>query len=262
MLAGISTACFYPELTEQALACISGFGAEAAEIFFNAPSELEDNFTSQLKKIADGNGTKILSVHPFTSGLEPLLFFTEYRRRTLDGLELYKRYFHAANMLGAKIFVLHGDRREATKPYSRYFEMFGELAEIGRSMGITVAQENVPRCSSYCPDFFTAMADCLPDARFVLDTKQCVRAGYSVAQMLSAMGNRVIHLHVSDHDAQHDCLPAGKGILNFAKLVSSLKQYEYDGGLILELYRDNYGDFCELKESYQYLFKAIHMGDA
>lgn len=262
MLAGISTACFYPELTERALVCISGFGAEAAEIFFNAPSELEDRFTRELKTIADSSGTKILSVHPFTSGLEPLLFFTEYRRRTLDGLELYKRYFHAANMLGAEIFVLHGDRREARKPYSRYFEMFEELAETGRSMGITVAQENVPRCSSCCPAFFTAMSNSLPDARFVLDTKQCVRAGYTVEQMMEAMGNRIIHLHISDHDEQHDCLPAGKGVLDFAKLVSGLKQNAYDGGLVLEVYRDNYGDFSELRESYQYLFKAVHMADA
>ncbi|WP_101911117.1 sugar phosphate isomerase/epimerase family protein [Marasmitruncus massiliensis] len=262
MLAGISTACFYPELTERALACISEFGAQAAEIFFNAPSELEDSFTRQLKAVADGSGTQILSVHPFTSGLEPLLFFTEYRRRTLDGLELYKRYFHAANMLGAKIFVLHGDRREATKPYRRYFEMFEELAETGRSMGITVAQENVPRCASYCPEFFTAMANALPDARFVLDTKQCVRAGYSVTQMLDAMGDRIVHLHISDHNEKHDCLPVGKGILNLAELIAGLKRYRYDGGLVLEVYRDNYGAFSELKDSYRYLFEAVYTADA
>lgn len=258
MLAGVSTACFYPERTERAFACLSGFGAEAAEIFFNAPSELKDDFTKQLAKVAADNGTQILSVHPFTSGLEPLLFFTEYRRRTLDGLELYKHYFHAANMLGAKILVLHGDRKEAIKPYSRYFDMFGELAQTGRSMGITVAQENVPRCISHCPEFFKAMAAYLPDARFILDTKQCIRAGYSIEQMIKAMGNRLIHVHVSDHDAKNDCLPVGRGIMDLKALVARLKGSGFDGGVILEVYRDNYGDYKELEESYRLILKAVH----
>ena len=172
VLAGLSTACFYPELTERGLMFAASIGAQAAEVFFNAPSELTDSFVRELRRIADGSGTRILSVHPFTSGLEPLLFFSGYRRRFCDGVELYKRYFHAANLLGANLLVLHGDRRISQKPRSAYFDAFGELAGEGRAMGVTVAQENVPRCASYCPDFFRDMRQYLPDARFVLDIKQ------------------------------------------------------------------------------------------
>lgn len=105
VLAGLSTACFYPELTERGLMFAASIGAQAAEVFFNAPSELTDSFVRELRRIADGSGTRILSVHPFTSGLEPLLFFSGYRRRFCDGVELYKRYFHAANLLGANLLV-------------------------------------------------------------------------------------------------------------------------------------------------------------
>ena len=140
MLAGLSTACFYPELTERGLMFAASIGAQAAEVFFNAPSELTDSFVRELRRIADGSGTRILSVHPFTSGLEPLLFFSGYRRRFCDGVELYKRYFHAANLLGANLLVLHGDRRISQKPRSAYFDAFGELAGEGRAMGVTVAQ--------------------------------------------------------------------------------------------------------------------------
>ena len=38
MVFGISTACFYPELTEKAAEWIAGAGIPAAEVFFNAPS--------------------------------------------------------------------------------------------------------------------------------------------------------------------------------------------------------------------------------
>lgn len=37
MVFGISTACFYPELTEKAAEWIAGAGIPAAEVFFNAP---------------------------------------------------------------------------------------------------------------------------------------------------------------------------------------------------------------------------------
>ena len=189
MLAGISTACFYPELTERGLSYIAGLGAQAAEVFFNAPSELDDGYLRELRRTADGGGTRILSVHPFTSGLEPLLFFSDYRRRFADGIAFYQRYFHAANLLGAKLFVFHGDRRNTTRSRRFYFDRFAELCEAGRRMGVTVAQENVPRCAGYCPDFFTDMRAYLPGARFVLDIKQCVRAGYSPAEMAGAMGD-------------------------------------------------------------------------
>lgn len=160
---------------------------------------------------ADGGGTRILSVHPFTSGLEPLLFFSDYRRRFADGIAFYQRYFHAANLLGAKLFVFHGDRRNTTRSRRFYFDRFAELCEAGRRMGVTVAQENVPRCAGYCPDFFTDMRAYLPGARFVLDIKQCVRAGYSPAEMADAMGEGLVHLHVSDHGARGDCLAARGG---------------------------------------------------
>lgn len=257
MLAGISTACFYPEVTERGLSYIAGLGAQAAEVFLNAASELEEGYLRELRQIADGGGTRILSVHPFTSGLEPLLFFSDYRRRFADGISFYQRYFHAANLLGAKIFVFHGDRRNSHHSRGRYFERFGELCEAGRRMGITVAQENVPRCAGYCPDFFTDMRAALPGARFVLDIKQCVRAGFTPGEMADAMGERLVHLHVSDHGARGDCLPLGQGELDLAALLRKVRGYGFDGGVMLELYRDSYGEYGELNGSYARILSAI-----
>lgn len=257
MLAGISTACFYPELTERGLMFAASIGAQAAEVFFNAPSELTDGFLRELRLIADNAGTRILSVHPFTSGLEPLLFFSDYRRRFCDGVELYKRYFHAANLLGADLLVLHGDRRMSRKPRAAYFDAFGELAGEGRAMGVTVAQENVPRCASYCPDFFRDMRQYLPDARFVLDIKQAVRAGCTPGEMADAMGPGVAHLHVSDHNAQNDCLPVGAGDFDLTALLRQVRANGFDGGVILELYRDSYGEYKELSSAYQNICAAI-----
>ncbi|WP_147538994.1 sugar phosphate isomerase/epimerase family protein [Anaerotruncus rubiinfantis] len=257
MLAGISTSTFYPELTENALRQLAVFGVQAAEVFFNSFSELEEGYVRELSRIAQDGDVKVLSIHPFMSGLEPLLFFSDYRRRFDDAVEFYKRFFHAANLLGAKILVFHGNRRESVRTWPEYFDLFGELMEAGQRMGVTVAQENVPRCQSYCPEFFKAMTDYLPEARFVLDTKQCIRAGYTALEMAQAMGDRVLHVHISDYDETHDCLPVGRGRLDLGALLQTLVGYGFDGGVLLELYRQNYGGYEELWESYDTILSAI-----
>ena len=75
MPVGISTACFYPELLENALSYLAGHGVANTEVFFNAPSEVGVPYVRELAAIARAGGMKICSVHPFTSGLEPLVFF-------------------------------------------------------------------------------------------------------------------------------------------------------------------------------------------
>ena len=257
MLAGISTACLYPELTERALDTILRFGIQSTELFFNAFSELNPNYLRELRQRADDCGTRILSIHPFTSAMEPLLFFSGYYRRFEDGLEFYKQYFEAANLLGAEILVFHGDRREAQRPYESYFDRFAMLMEAGRRMGVTVAQENVPRCASWQPHFFEQMRRALPQARFVLDVKQCLRGGFSAEEMAQAMGDGLVHVHLSDHCAGQDCLPIGKGDMNLPRLLQQFRKQGFDGGVILELYRNNYRDFSELDESYRKILDAI-----
>lgn len=73
---GISTSSFYPALTEDAADAIARARVPAAEVFLNAPSELEEEYLRRLKERLDAGGTEVLSVHPFTCALEPLLLFS------------------------------------------------------------------------------------------------------------------------------------------------------------------------------------------
>jgi len=111
MLPGISTACFYPQYTEDALRTLAGHFPECVEVFINAACELEPEYLRSLRQIAEDAGIKIISLHPYTSGLEPMFFFSNYDRRYDEGLELYKKMSQAANLLGAGIIVFHGAAR-------------------------------------------------------------------------------------------------------------------------------------------------------
>lgn len=257
MLAGVSTACYYPALLEDALQTIADADVEAAEVFINSPCELQGAYLRSLRQIC--RNTRILSLHPFTSGMEPILFFSDYRRRFYDGIEIYKRFFEAAGELGAKIVVFHGNRRESVVPYPQYFDYFGELALIASRMGVTLAQENVPRCTSWQPYFFQEMSRYLPNTRYVLDVKQCIRAEIPLEAMVHAMGPNLVHLHVSDHSETHDCLPVGKGDLDLEALLRLLHNNGFDGGVILEVYRDGYGEYAELEESYRKILHAVNI---
>ena len=57
-------------------------------------------------------GIDVVSVHPFTCGIEPMMLFTAYERRVTDMLDYFKRFFEYMNDFGAKYFVLHGNKNQ------------------------------------------------------------------------------------------------------------------------------------------------------
>ena len=155
MKLGVSTACLYPEVPEIALDHLIAGGIRFFEIFLNTVSEVKPDFVRGLKSRLDSCGGEVRSIHPFTSGFETMMLFSDYRRRFLDALELHRYYFEAANILGASIFVLHGERdyRRRRITEQEYLERYAKLYELGKSFGITVAQENVNLFRSEDPAF-------------------------------------------------------------------------------------------------------------
>ncbi|WRS28180.1 sugar phosphate isomerase/epimerase [Oscillospiraceae bacterium MB08-C2-2] len=257
MLPGVSTACLYPQELESALRKLANISVKATEVFINSFSELEEPFLKRLRSIADSGGTQVLSVHPFTCGLEPMLFFSGYDRRLEDGREFYKKYYQAACILGAKLVMFHGNYRTTPIPREKYFSRYQLLMEDAAAFGVELCHENVSRCAGYDPSFFSEMKKCLPDAGFVLDLKQCIRSGVAFPDMISAMGDGVRHIHISDHDQNHDCMLLGRGQLDLPNFIDSVAKNGFDGGIIVELYRENFGDFVEIKQCYQHLFNHL-----
>ena len=252
MRSGISTACLYPLEPENALPVLTGMGFRIFEIFINTFSELKTEYLAGLKKIIDDSGSSVKSIHPFTSGFESFLLFSDYERRFQDGLELYKRYFDAANLLGAKILVLHGQRAEKQSRISEqeYFEHYARLFALGQTFGITVAQENVNLFRSDDPGFISRMRKYLKDGcAFVLDIKQAVRAGKDPFEICDAMGESIVHVHLNDNCPESDCLLPGSGTMDFGLLMQKLQGFGYDGDLIIEVYRNSFSDLKELEKA-------------
>ncbi|MDR1892790.1 MAG: sugar phosphate isomerase/epimerase [Oscillospiraceae bacterium] len=250
MSIGISTSCFYPLVTEQALAELLKNNVKTTEIFFNSRCELEPAFIGGLVELLSQTGGKVTAIHPFTSGYEPYLLFSRYERRFSDGLELYRRYFEAAAALNAKYVILHGDKALSEIEDSMFFERVNTLCEASKPFGVQVLQENVNKFRGETPAFLRSYRHALGDnAEFVFDVKQAVRAGYDPFEILDAMGKKIRHVHLSDHSGKNDCLLPGQGEFDFRRLFGRLKAFDYSGDLVLEVYREAFSKTEEILQS-------------
>ncbi|MCM1299046.1 MAG: sugar phosphate isomerase/epimerase [Firmicutes bacterium] len=256
MQIGASTACLYPMETEKAIIQLSDAGIGSMEIFFNADCELQGDIYAEIEKIVRQRGISVLSVHPYTSAIETMCLFGDYKRRLEAILDTYKRYFEIMNRLGAGVFVLHGALKSAVLTAELYFERYSMLYELGRSFGVTVAQENVSYCKSGSLDFLIDMKKRLGDnCGFVLDVKQALRSRLSPFEIYESLKESVVHCHLSDHDSQKDCIPVGTGSFDFEKFAQMLKESGYKGNIILELYRSGFEKTEELCRSVEYMKK-------
>lgn len=254
MQVGVSTACLYPEPLEDSLYQLAVNGVGCVEIFVNTHSELKGRFVHGLKNLLDRFDMECTSLHPYTCEIEPLMFFSDYSRRVEDALEYYKLYFEAMNILGAKIFVLHGGKADRGKEL--YCERYSRLYRLGQEFGVTVAVENVSRCQSRSSAFIREISGMLgSEFAFVLDTKQAVRAGETPFAFLDAAGSSIVHTHVSDYGELGDCLLLGKGSFNFKRFFEKLNGLNPDASAIIELYRSGFGGISELINSYNRLLK-------
>lgn len=260
MRAGISTACLYPMLLEKSFSTLISMDFHLFEIFINTCSELKKEYIKELKRMAEESGSIIKSVHPFTSGYESFLLFSNYERRFEDGLEFYKNYFQACNILGASILVLHGKKIDKCNNLNEenYFEHYARLFELGKNFGVTVAQENVNLLCSDNPTFIQNMRKyCGGNCAFVLDIKQAVRGGVDPLRLCAAMGERIVHIHINDNNPVSDCLLPGFGNMDYNALLRLLKSFGYDGDLIIEVYSKSFSGLPQITKAKTYVEKLV-----
>lgn len=250
MKVGISTGSFYPMEPEKAIIEVSKTNAKTIEIFFNCEYELSKEYLRDLKKLIEYYGLSVISVHPYTSGYEPYLLFSNYERRTRESIEKYCRYFDACNILGGKIVNLHGDKlHKKLLSNEEYCQVYYELRTLGKKQGVIFSQENVNLFKSSQPEFVRSMREILKDdVDFTFDVKQAIRANVDIFDMIDAMGDRICNIHISDN-MNGECVLPGNGILDYKKIIKSIEKYNYDGAILLEVYSNCFKEISQINSS-------------
>lgn len=256
---GISTACFYPTPIEQGIECIAGLGFKHIEVFVNAQSEYREPFCREYKRKLDALGLDVISVHPFSSGVEGIYLFSDYKRRVQDTLDDYERYCACAAEWGAKFLTFHGERKVplgvGVKPSddARRFEVYHQLCERAQRYGMEIAQENVSWCKSSDPDFLRRLYENIPELKFTLDLKQAGRAGRDWNEYIDAVGDRIVNLHISDRTDTRECALPGAGDMRFTELFERMNGLGYHGAALIEVYSGDYQKHSELRDALDYL---------
>ncbi|MEG2054616.1 MAG: TIM barrel protein, partial [Oscillospiraceae bacterium] len=156
--------------------------------------------------------------------------------------------------LGAKILVYHGDFMQNKFEFKKSCENYHKLYKIGLEYGVSLCQENVVRCKCGLAENIILMRDYLNDeVEFVFDLKQSLRSGEPNEKMLNAMRGKLRHIHISDFCEENDCILPGKGNADFIKLAKLLQEQNYQGDIILELYKNGYDKPKELVDAIKWL---------
>lgn len=196
-----------------------------------------------------------MSFHPFMSFAEGFYIFSEYRRRFLDSLEMYKPMFDAAGTIGAKFFVLHGAKNTRTISDEEYAERLLRFSETAKSFGVTVAHENVVDYVGQTPQFMSYLRRQLGENfKMVLDIKQARRAQQNPYEFIDAVGESIVHLHLSDFTDTEDCKPPFEnGRFNFKRFFEKMDSIGFEGNAVIEVYRRNFKEDIALKNAMLYL---------
>ena len=255
MRIGISSAVLYPELSEIAIEKLCDVGFEIFEFFYNCDEEISLSFIEKIETFR--KKAKFISIHPYTAFAEGVFFFSAYERRTLEAVEKYRHVFSMARKLGIKFFTLHGDRlfgnAAEVSLSDKSAKTLTSLAKIAKEEGITLCLENVSWCKSASPSYIKEVYDKVENIGFTLDLKQARRAGVSYEEYINAMGDKILNIHVSDFDDEHDCLLPGNGKFNFLKFKKDIEKINYRGDLLIEVYSDAFSEMKELSASKKFL---------
>ena len=258
MKIGISSSCLYPMYTEESFKLIAQNGIKLSEIFFNANCELEPPFIKQLGKIKNEYGVSLSSIHPTMSLAESFMLFSNYDRRFYEGLDMFKRYGEIAAELGAKYVIMHGGKPNGTMDNHGYFDRFARVAEVVCQNGAALLQENVVNFRAGSLEALRDMSDYLGNSvSFCLDVKQSLRGGYSPYDVLTLLGDKIKHLHLSDSNEKYDCMLPLEGNFDFKLFLDTAKQRGYTGDAVIEVYRNAFDEPQQLFDAHKKLINQI-----
>ena len=191
-------------------------------------------FARKLKQTGLDNGIKCNQSHaPFPT------YCPEIR-------SYFKRAIECTKEAGGEICIIHPDNNKTAEENK---EIYLELLPFAKECNVKIATENMwnwdtlkdqssfAACAT--PESFNSHLDAVNDEYFVacLDIGHAEMRGSdtSAVEMIKALGNRLLALHIHDNDKWHDShqIPFSMDI-DFNKVVEALRQINYKGYFTLE----------------------------
>lgn len=130
--------------------------------------------------------------------------------------------------------------RQKAKSYGT--DALRRLCEAARNAGVRLAVENVGyhgSCLYTYEEFIHLLDEIGPEAGYLLDVGHAILNGWSPAQAIRDLGDRLLAVHLHDNDGATDShLPIGQGAIPWSELAEEIGRLPDSCSLVLEY---NYG---------------------
>lgn len=252
---GVSTATlFLREFNENAVKVLDEIDARVTEVFLGSFREYKNSFAELIK--SNLGNLKVHSVHTLNTHFEPQLF-TVNERAKADAVAIFEEVLGSAKILGAKNYTMHGlikfKRGVRFDKYADYASVFNQLCDLTEKYGVELTLENVEWALYNQVGFFRCVKPLVKNLKTCLDVKQARISGYDYRDYLDEMGETVNTVHLSDVDDLEKVVLPGKGNFDFKELFSRLKDKGFKGNMFIEVYKESFNDYDELKQSLEFL---------
>ncbi len=208
------------------LDAIADAGFTGAEVLLSHNSETRD--PDKVLAYAAEAGLDIPAVHgPYLLLLRRVLG-TSYIDKTRRSLEL-------AAALGARTMVAHAPL--LWERMGRSWLASGEMDDEAAELGVSFAMENLYPVLGRNLSTAVTPDDLAGFRSVVFDTSHFAVSGVDLFEAWDALGDRVVHLHVSDNlgTGKDSHAPIGSGVLPLERFLAHVGGSGYTGTITLEL---------------------------
>lgn len=253
---GISTATLFGRLyNEDALPYLQEIDARVCEVFLETFCEYTADYANLLKRNL-GN-LKVHSVHTLNTHFEPQLFSSN-ERALEDAFKIFENCLKACNILGASCYTMHGKARlKKGSVFTNYKDLgsyLNQICAVAKKYSVDLTLENVEWACYGVPGFFSEVKKYAPDLKSCLDVKQARISGFDYKAYIEDMGDSIKTVHLSDVDEfGRIAIPSEKGCFDFEELFKILNYNGFNGNCLIEIYKENFKDASDLKNSLDYL---------
>ena len=243
---GLSTGCFYKRSIFDILGEVRASGFREIEVC-SFPAHLD--YHREEDVLRAGDRMRELELHPFSfhapfanhidiTSLDPAV-----REAAVKELLVACR---AASLMGVKHIVLHPGPERAGRPPSDEFlqhmqfaaESLNQVARWCCDLGVELLLENMlPHLLfGHTSDMMYLLGEIKEcNVGTCLDTGHANLAG-ELGTVVNKLSGHLKMLHVNDNLKNFDShLPPGEGSIDWPWVIAELRQYDFKGGLILEL---------------------------
>jgi sugar phosphate isomerase/epimerase len=211
-------------------------GVDGVELILPSFLKVSDQDLYEVKKVLDENNMPIFSVH------QVIRFITKTRLDEINEL------FHIAELLGAKIIVLHmnsAGKQVLDKEYVKQIHILQQKYNI--QVGFENREKFVGSLHSGYGWHSEKFANLMNNNNFQItfDTTHLAHSGGDIVSFFEKNKARIVNIHLSDYKPnwlngslrpmRYKHLPLGKGTLPMKAFLEVLKKEHYNGILTMEI---------------------------